>query len=144
LDVATWQQISGWVRRPETMEPLTIDVLLDGYPVASGMIADVYRADVQAAGFGHGRYGFDVSVPQEILPELLRSQGRETTVLVRESASGAELLTGKLARPEQFLLAPSSTLLQKEKAESEQSAPQKPTRQSFAVAKAAPAPTPKT
>lgn len=144
LDVATWQQISGWVRRPETMEPLTIDVLLDGYPVASGMIADVYRADVQAAGFGHGRYGFDVSVPQEILPELLRSQGRETTVLVRESASGAELLTGKLARPEQFLLAPSSTLLQKEKAESEQSAPQKPTRQSVAVAKAAPAPTPKT
>jgi SGNH hydrolase-like domain, acetyltransferase AlgX len=56
----------GWARDPERPdEAIEVRVLVDGEPVASG-VADVDRPALLAAGVGHGRYGFDLQLPDRL------------------------------------------------------------------------------
>lgn len=55
--------IMGWVRRDDSDEPVTVDVLADGAVLAQGLPADRPRPDVAAAGFGAGACGFACPLP---------------------------------------------------------------------------------
>jgi hypothetical protein len=57
---------NGWCwRASEPAERLEVEVVVDGAPVAQG-VADRPRADVARAGYGDGRYGFSVPLPDEL------------------------------------------------------------------------------
>ncbi len=47
----------GWVREHGVDAPVSLNVLVDDQ-IVQRVLANVYRADVQAAGFGDGRHGF--------------------------------------------------------------------------------------
>ncbi|TLU98676.1 T9SS C-terminal target domain-containing protein, partial [Dyadobacter luticola] len=58
--------VRGWVwdkSYPETA--LTVE-LLEGSTVHAEAVADIYREDRKAAGFGTGNYGFNFSLPQAL------------------------------------------------------------------------------
>lgn len=56
----------GWAWDPERPdEAVEVEVLVDGEPVASG-VADVERPALLDAGVGHGRYGFDLQLPDRL------------------------------------------------------------------------------
>ena len=61
VDAATFQALQGWVWRPDQpQEAVTVRVCADGNVIARA-VANIYRADVERAGFGTGRYGFDLT-----------------------------------------------------------------------------------
>jgi hypothetical protein len=56
----------GWAWSPERPEDtLDVEVLVDGEVVARGA-ADVERPALLEAGIGHGRYGFDIQLPERL------------------------------------------------------------------------------
>lgn|GEM_PF-2561421 len=56
----------GWAWNPERPEEtVEIEVLVDGEVVASDA-ADVERPTLLEAGIGHGRYGFDIRLPERL------------------------------------------------------------------------------
>jgi glycosyltransferase involved in cell wall biosynthesis len=55
--------LSGWAWNPAQPEKaVTVEVRLDGHPLTK-VLANRLRPDVQHAGFGTGRYGFSVDLP---------------------------------------------------------------------------------
>lgn len=59
----------GWAWDPERpQETLEVQVLVDEQPVAGGR-AEVERPVLAEAGIGNGRYGFDVSLPEQLVEE---------------------------------------------------------------------------
>ena len=62
--------LSGWAWIPVRPEHhVTIVVTAGGVPVSTA-IADQYRADVRAAGYGDGRYGFRIPVSSDVVTEV--------------------------------------------------------------------------
>jgi hypothetical protein len=53
--------LTGWCRQVGRDEPVQVEVFVDDVPAASAM-ADEYRADLERAGFGSGRFGFHVRI----------------------------------------------------------------------------------
>lgn len=53
--------LTGWCCYRDRADPVVLDLLIDGAVVAS-TLADVYRPDVEAAGFHQGRHGFAFSL----------------------------------------------------------------------------------
>ena len=53
--------LRGWARQPGVDEPVEVLVVVDGDVVAR-VRADEHRADLQRAGFGQGRHGFQAEV----------------------------------------------------------------------------------
>jgi YD repeat-containing protein len=75
LDWANCDTIGGWAldwTRPNT--PIEVDIYADGNYVTRA-VADIYRADLVAAGMGDGRHGFSLPVP----PELRNNSQRTIT-----------------------------------------------------------------
>jgi len=61
VDILTFQQLKGWVWCPaQPHETMTIRVSADG-KVLARVIANSHRPDVEKAGYGTGRYGFDLT-----------------------------------------------------------------------------------
>jgi hypothetical protein len=63
LDSVTRQRITGWAwdrTRPD--QPVMLQVIDNGRLIAR-VIANRYRADLEQAGIGNGRYGFDLDIP---------------------------------------------------------------------------------
>lgn len=58
----------GWARRAGSLEPVTVHLHLHGERVAS-VLADRYRDDLEAAGKGQGRHGFEIRLPDGRLPD---------------------------------------------------------------------------
>jgi hypothetical protein len=57
---------TGWCWRPsDPTERLEVEVVVDGRAIASG-IANGRRDNVKAAGYGDGRYGYRVRLPDEL------------------------------------------------------------------------------
>jgi hypothetical protein len=57
-------QVEGWAVDPDTTDPITVNVYVDGVAKASGALADVDRPDVESARPGSGSaHGFDLTVP---------------------------------------------------------------------------------
>ena len=78
----------GWAYRPEHPDdPVVIEILVNGVLVAR-VAASEYRADLRAAGVGHGRFGF--SAPFEI--DLER---REAVHVVVRAQDGPPLTGGE-------------------------------------------------
>lgn len=60
IDFVTFEWIRGWAWYPDHPgDTVAIRVLANGEVVARA-VANTYRADVEAAGFGTGRYGFEI------------------------------------------------------------------------------------
>lgn len=57
----------GWLQdRRNTNTPVTV-VLLHNNTVVREALADIYRPDLENAGYGHGRHGFCIKVPYQLL-----------------------------------------------------------------------------
>lgn len=50
--------LEGWVQSRLHNDPLKIDILLDGYALEVGILANKYRQDVEEAGIKGGSFGF--------------------------------------------------------------------------------------
>ena len=75
----------GWAwdpRRPE--ESLGVEVLVDEELVAEGQ-ADVERSVLAEAGIGHGRYGFDIPLPERL------TEAPTHTIRVTAGSEGEEI-----------------------------------------------------
>jgi hypothetical protein len=72
FDSATCTALSGWAwdsTRPTT--PINVDILGDGVVLAT-VGANQFRSDLQAAGIGDGRHGFNTPVPKALLNGAVR------------------------------------------------------------------------
>lgn len=85
LDVVSRERITGWaVDADAAGTTVALQILDNGQPIAN-VLANTYRADLVAAGFGDGRHGFDVTIPGGLSP-LFRH-----VIQVRREADGTEL-----------------------------------------------------
>ena len=83
LDLCDGSRITGWAQdlaHPDG--PVCLDIVVDGAVVAMAC-AEIYRADLEAAGIGDGCHAFDLELPQVLAAETSH------TVEVRRSADGA-------------------------------------------------------
>ncbi len=85
LDIATRRRIAGWAQAGESGEPASLQVLDNGRLIAR-VIANQNRPDLQQAGFGDGRLGFDLLIPAPL------SAHERHIIQVRREADGTELI----------------------------------------------------
>jgi hypothetical protein len=70
LDLVSRTLIEGWAFAPETPnEPVAL-VILDNGAVIGEVMADRYRADLEACGVGDGRHAFRLALPRGLTPEF--------------------------------------------------------------------------
>jgi glycosyltransferase involved in cell wall biosynthesis len=83
--------VLGWAAR-SGLGPgrLTVELLVDGAPVASAL-AQQYRQDVERAGYGDGCYGFAIEIPAACFDAI------DHSLEVREVVTGALLDGGPLS-----------------------------------------------
>jgi glycosyltransferase involved in cell wall biosynthesis len=85
LEEASLTQVRGWAWDPgRPDEPIEIEVLV-GDEVVARLPANRYRADLEAAGIGDGRRGFEVAIPGALSP-LARH-----AIVVRAAEGGVPL-----------------------------------------------------
>ncbi|GFE93382.1 glycosyltransferase family 4 protein [Acetobacter persici] len=84
LDLATRTRIAGWAQPEAGGEPVALQILDNGKPVAR-VIANQARPDVARAGFSEVRCGFDLLIPAS-LPVHERH-----VIQVRRESDGSEL-----------------------------------------------------
>ena len=69
LDIATHRRITGWARDASDADtPVNLLIRVDEVPAAL-VLAENYRPDLVAAGFGSGRHGFDVRLTTPLAPD---------------------------------------------------------------------------
>lgn len=68
IDLATRQRVVGWVQDPDEPErPVSLLVTVDD-ELAARVLANGYRADLEKAGVGSGRHGFDAVLRHGVPP----------------------------------------------------------------------------
>ena len=83
LDLCDGNRITGWAQDLAHSDgPVCLDIVVDGAVVAMAC-AEIYRADLEAAGIGDGCHAFDLELPQALAAETAH------TVEVRRSADRA-------------------------------------------------------
>jgi Hint domain len=81
IDVMGAGRIAGWAQNPDYPEmPVCLDILSDGQLIGQ-VLANRYRADLETAGLGSGRHGFEFIPPRELRLSA-------NTVEVRRSLDG--------------------------------------------------------
>ncbi len=85
LDQASHTIISGWAQLPGQPHAAVLLDVLDGGKLLGGVVANQYRADLEAAGIGNGRHAFRLLLPQPLDP-LVRH-----VITVRRSSDGKAL-----------------------------------------------------
>ena len=85
LDTATRRRIAGWAQAGDDREPAALQVLDNGRLIAR-VIANQHRPDLKQAGFGDGRFGFDLLIPAPM------SAHERHIIQVRREADGTELI----------------------------------------------------
>ncbi len=84
-DIMTLSEIRGWAWDADhPHDPIAVE-LLDGDTVVLKVLADLYRADLQASGIGDGRHGFIIASPSAIF------QSSRHYVRVRRASDGLDL-----------------------------------------------------
>ena len=64
VDMANGRDISGWAADRDNFDkPVTVEILIGGQLVSS-TVAEDWREDLQALGFGRGRSGFHCTIPE--------------------------------------------------------------------------------
>jgi hypothetical protein len=79
FDSASCSALAGWAwssSQPNT--PVNVDIVADGNVVGQ-VVADLFRSDLQAAGKGNGRHGFNVPVPKSLLDNVTHSVSMRVT-----------------------------------------------------------------
>ena|GEM_PF-3453754 len=90
LDGLDGNSITGWAFEPARPDvPVTLEVL-DGDGVIARVVANRFRADLEAAGIGDGRHGFDLKLARPLSPSV------QHTLRVRRVGDGRELLGSPL------------------------------------------------
>lgn len=98
--------LSGWIAiLPGAEESLQLEVVIDG-EVVGRVAAMEFRADVKAAGYGSGCYGFSFRFPASVPPQaaeraLLRLAGTEIYLTGKSKATSARAGEGSV-----FILGP--------------------------------------
>jgi glycosyltransferase involved in cell wall biosynthesis len=93
LDHASPTRICGWAKDMADDERRVGLVVSVDDQIIGRILANRYRGDVEEAGFGDGRYGFDFVIPHGL-------SALETHVIrVRREADGAELTGSPIALP---------------------------------------------
>jgi hypothetical protein len=85
LDRLTPGMITGWARNDDAPDDAVMLSILDNGVVIDEVLASRHRPDVQAAGIGHGCYGFSVGIPGQL------SALSDHVISVRRKADGTEL-----------------------------------------------------
>ncbi len=84
VDSVTFDRVKGWAWYPDRpFDAVTIRVCVDGRVIARAT-ANIHRPDVESAGFGTGRYGFD-------LTSDFRPPVGSCLIAVEDDATGAPL-----------------------------------------------------
>ena len=83
LESVTRARIAGWAAAGD--EAVALQVFDNGKPIAR-VIANVHRGDLEAAGVGRGRHGFDLVLPGGLSPD------RQHLIDVRLEADGSPLV----------------------------------------------------
>ncbi len=86
LEQVVRNAIAGWAMDPAAPgAPVTLELLIDG--IGEGRLAArMYRADLEKAGIGEGRHGFQITIPGGLSP------ARAHEIRVRHAEDGRELL----------------------------------------------------
>ncbi len=85
LDMATRDRVRGWAQDGDAPEAaVALQILCDGRTLAR-VVANIYRPDLEQAGLGSGRHGFEVAIPGGLSP-LDRH-----VLQVRRESDGSEL-----------------------------------------------------
>ena len=84
LDTVQLDRVTGWAQDQEHREAAVCLDIYDNDVLVTRTLANRYRPDLQAAGFGSGRHGFDVA--------LNLSPLETHSISVRRSSDGAELI----------------------------------------------------
>lgn len=84
LDEVTRQAVSGWVALADGGGQVAVELVVDGV-VRPPVVADRYRADLEAAGVGDGRRGFRLALGPPLDPR------RRHLVRVRRALDGMDL-----------------------------------------------------
>ena len=84
LDEVTRQAVSGWVALAEGGGQVAVELVVNGV-VQPPVVADGYRADLEAAGMGDGRRGFRLVLDPPLDPR------RRHLVRVRRALDGMDL-----------------------------------------------------
>ncbi len=84
VDHCERDRIAGWAWQPGSDAPVALQVLDNGVPLVR-ILANMHRPDLQPAGIGNGRHGFDIAVPGGLSP-LTRH-----VLEIRREADGAPL-----------------------------------------------------
>ncbi|MEO5377116.1 MAG: glycosyltransferase family 2 protein [Magnetococcus sp. DMHC-6] len=110
IDHLSTEIISGWVAIQDSDERLEIELLIDDIAVTSTK-ADLYRQDLQEAGIGDGKHGFQMLFPQILL------DGQEHHLVVREISSGHCFVneTRVLGHPSEESISLQNQLMEQEK-----------------------------
>lgn len=85
LDAATPRRIAGWARdAAHPASPAVLEVFDNG-GIITRIVANQFREDLRAAGFGDGLHGFELRLTAGLAPD------RRHELRVRRAADGAEL-----------------------------------------------------
>jgi autotransporter passenger strand-loop-strand repeat protein len=68
VDIVTRERISGWAQNPRDPTTPTALQILDNATVIARVLANRHRPDLQQAGIGSGRHGFDITIPGGLSP----------------------------------------------------------------------------
>jgi hypothetical protein len=86
VDEMTRDRVRGWaLDSVEPGAPVALQILDNGVPIAR-LLANRYRLDLEQAGMGNGRHGFDIAIPGGLSPMARH------ILQVRREKDGAELL----------------------------------------------------
>jgi len=69
VDLVTSRLIAGWAFSGADVEPVPLAILVNG-AVVGQIVADRYRADLEAAGIGDGRHAFSFMLPRGLAPDV--------------------------------------------------------------------------
>lgn len=92
IERTTVSGLSGWVVVPDGADALTVEARIDGRVVALASTS-AFRREVQERFGGDGVYGFHL-----LLPDRIRTSGREVMVDVHETRSGVHIDRAPLSK----------------------------------------------
>ncbi len=84
LDFVTTEHASGWAFSPDSPDSIFVQAVLNGEIIGEG-VADIFRDDLAAAGFGDGECGYTIQFNRHIDPLFL------SFIAVRPDGGDAEL-----------------------------------------------------
>jgi len=89
--------VIGWVQAENIDDPLTIDILIEGQRVVTGLVANVERPDVMAAGFDQACCGFAGTLPEALPDGTIIQDGTAVLVDIALASDGSSALSAMVA-----------------------------------------------